>query len=523
MAMECILILAKSAVFKTGPLLPVLPHLNNFWVLASYYRRYIEKFADIAAPLHNLTKKDVPFSWTPACATAFSELKHKLTQSPILAFPQFSNNAAPFLLQTDASAVGVGAVLEQGGRVIAYVSRALTQAEKHYSTIQKECLAAGYAMKQFHHYLLGHPFQLMTNHAPLQWLSAQKMEGLLCHWALAMQEYNFNIVYRKGTLNSNADVLSHLLTSTVAMTSARKQTTTIVQAQQDDPILNQIYHALLHSKEKPTDTRWKQQPFQRYLQLWHQFSLVDSTICRTYHPSPTTASVTVPLIPPSLRQQVLLQAHDPPSAGHQGYLKTLSRIKEEAYWPGMASDVQRYCQECSTCQQSKLTSPIQAPLSNIPIGNPCEMLAVDILEVPVSRNNHRYLLVVMDYFTKWADAIPLHDQKATTITDAIVKLCGNFGIPDVLHSDQGRNFESTLFHQMLQAFGIHKSRTTAYHPQSDGMVERFNRSLLQLLRCYVDSEDDWERYLPLVLYAYRTAQHSSTGASPFQLMFGRPP
>ena len=345
-------------------------------------------------------------------------------------------------------------------------------------------------------------------------------------WALAMQEYNFEIVYRKGTLNNNADALSRLPTSippTVAMTSARKQTTTVVQAQQDDPILNQIYQALLQSKEKPTDPQWKQLPFQRYLQLWHQLSLVDSTICRTYHPSPTTASVTVPLIPPSLRKQVLHQAHDPPSAGHQGHLKTLSRMKEEAYWPGMASDVQQYCQECNTCQQSKLTSPIRAPLSNIPIGNPWEMLAVDILEVPVSRNNYRYLLVVMDYFTKWADAIPLRDQKAATITDAIVKLCCNFGIPDVLHSDQGRNFESTLFHQMLQAFGIHKSRTTAYHPQSDGMVERFNRSLLQLLRCYVDSEDDWERYLPLVLYAYRTAQHSSTGVSPFHLMFGRPP
>ena len=94
---------------------------------------------------------------------------------------------------------------------------------------------------------------------------------------------------------------------------------------------------------------------------------------------------------------------------------------------------------------------------------------------------------------------------------------------EILHSDQGRNFESTLFHQVLEAFGIHKCRTTAYHPQGDGMVERFNRSLLQLLRCYVDTEDDWERCLPLVLYAYRTAQHSSTGVSPFQLMFGRSP
>ena len=129
----------------------------------------------------------------------------------------------------------------------------------------------------------------------------------------------------------------------------------------------------------------------------------------------------------------------------------------------------------------------------------------------------------MDYCTKWADAIPLRDQKATTIADAVIKVCSSFGMPDVLHSDQGKNFESMLFNQVLQAFGIYKTRTTAYHPQGDGMVERFNRSLLQLLKCYVNTEDDWERYLPLVLYAYRTTQHSTTGVSPFQLMFGRPP
>ena len=499
--------------------------LKQFLGLASYYRRYVEKFADIAAPLHNLTKKDVSFSWSSECTKAFVELKSRLTQAPILAFPQFMADAAPFLLQTDASAVGLGAVLEQGGRVIAYASRALTQSEKQYSTIQKECLAAVYAMKQFRHYLLGRPFQLVTDHAPLQWLCAQKMEGLLCRWALAMEEYNFQIVYRKGTLNGNADALSrrpHSISAPVAMTSTTKQITDVQQAQQNDSVFNQIYYALLHSTGKPATITMKQPLFQRYIQLWHQLSLINGVICRTYGPSPTSENVTVPLIPPSLKQKVLHQAHNIPSAGHQGYHKTLSRLKQEAYWPGMASDVQQYCQECEICQRSKLPSPVRAPLVNTPIGNPWEMLAVDILEVPVSRNNHRYLLVIMDYFTKWADAIPLRDQKATTIADAVIKVCSSFGMPDILHSDQGRNFESTLFHQLLQAFGIHKTRTTAYHPQGDGMVERFNRSLLQLLRCYVESEDDWERYLPLVLYAYRTAQHSSTGASPFQLMFGRP-
>jgi len=135
--------------------------------------------------------------------------------------------------------------------------------------------------------------------------------------------------------------------------------------------------------------------------------------------------------------------------------------------------------------------------------------------------NHHYLLIIMDYFTKWVDAVTLRDQTAVSVSDAIIKLCSNFGIPTVIHSDQGRNFKSSFFSEVLQAFGIQKSRTTAYHPQGNGMVEQFNRSILQMLRCYVDQKDDWERYLSLVLYVYRTAQHSSTGLYiPFQLMFG---
>jgi len=195
---------------------------------------------------------------------------------------------------------------------------------------------------------------------------------------------------------------------------------------------------------------WKQSPLRRYAQLWHQQCIVDNVICHTYCPSPASDSVTVPLVPPSLCQQSLQEAHYIPSAGHQGYLKTLSRLQHQAYWAGMASDAQQYCQQCNKCEMSKLPSPIQAPLQNIPIGNPWEMLAIDILEVRISRKSH---LVIMDYFTKWVDAVPLHDQTAVSVSDTII----NFGIPTVTHSDQGRNFESSLFSQVLQAFGIQKS------------------------------------------------------------------
>ena len=131
----------------------------------------------------------------------------------------------------------------------------------------------------------------------------------------------------------------------------------------------------------------------------------------------------------------------------------------------------------------------------MPIGRQWQMIAVDTLEVPLSSSNNRYLFVVQDYFTKWADATPLPDQTATRISAELVKLFSVFGHPEILHPHQGRNFESAILTQTLEAFGVTKSHTTAYHPQGDGMVEHFNRSLLKLLRAYIDNPDDWEPYI----------------------------
>ena len=148
---------------------------------------------------------------------------------------------------------------------------------------------------------------------------------------------------------------------------------------------------------------------------------------------------------------------------------------------------------------------------------------MNVLAVPPSFNNNRYLLVIQDYFTKWVEAIPFPDQTTTQITNALVQVFSTYGMPEVLHSHQGKNFESTLLQQTLATFGIHKSRTTAYHPEGDGMVECFNRSLLQMMQVYVTDQADWEQYVSLMLFAYRTAAHTSTGISPFELMFGHSP
>ena len=138
-------------------------------------------------------------------------------------------------------------------------------------------------------------------------------------------------------------------------------------------------------------------------------------------------------------------------------------------------------------------------------------------------HGNRYLLVLQDYFTKWAEAVPMPDKTAERIVRALIDIFSHFGIPEILHSDQGRNFESTILKKTCAAFGIVKSRTTSYHPQGDGMVERLNRTLLQLLRAYVQQQSDWECQLPLLLYAYRTARHTLTHLSPFLLLMGREP
>ena len=181
--------------------------LKSFLGLASYYHRYIHKFSDIAAPLYHLTKRSIPFVRDDSCQLAFTTLKNALMHAPILKYPYFSSTSKQFQLYVDASDKGIGAVLEKYGHVNAYTSRALSSSEKNY-IIQKECLAVIHSLKQFRHYLLGRKFSIITDHASLQWLSAQKMEGLLARWALAMQEYDFMITYRKGLDNANADALS---------------------------------------------------------------------------------------------------------------------------------------------------------------------------------------------------------------------------------------------------------------------------------------------------------------------------
>lgn len=314
------------------------------------------------------------------------------------------------------------------------------------------------------------------------------MENLLCRLSLAIQEYDFTIPYQKGSLDANADALSRCVTPEVSAATqlhTHQSQEKLIAAQQMDPVVKVLSEGLHQNRARPEENgKWAQSP---------------------------------------LRHDALYWCHDSPTAGHQGIDKSMERLRQLAYWVNMAQDVEKHCRACLTCQQSKLPKPNKAPLMSMPIGKPWQLVAVDVLEVQVYTKGNRYLLVIQDYFTKSADAILLKNQTGATITEKLVQVFSVIRLPAILHSDRGRNFESTLLQQMLNAFGTNKSHTTAYHPEEDGMVERFTRSLLQMLRSYVRNEADWEQHLPLVLYAYRTSVHSSTGVEPYVLMFGRRP
>ena len=196
---------SKVKVVEEWPSPHDVHSVRQFLGLASYYRRYVNVFVTIAAPLHFLTQMDTPFNWSTECDAAFQTLKQNLVQDPILAYPGFDVLLFCKLMRVP---LDLGQYLNRMVMSLHTPAEALNKSEQQYSVIQIECFAVVYALKQFGHYLLGCPFNITTDHAPLQWLSAQKMEVLLCRWALAIQEYDFQIEYKKGSQNENADALS---------------------------------------------------------------------------------------------------------------------------------------------------------------------------------------------------------------------------------------------------------------------------------------------------------------------------
>ena len=362
-------------------------------------------------------EKGSKFVWTPECQLAFHTLQSKLTSPPILAFPDFT---VPFILDTDASDCGIGAVLSQiqegHERVVAYASRALSKSERNYSVTRRELLAVITFVSHFRQYLLGNTFTLRTDH---KWLNSFKEpEGQVARWLEKLAEFSFKIEHRPGRKHSNADSLSRVLPAFSAQFPSellQLSVSELRELQLQDNTIAPVLEAK-ESNSKPDGDSISQYSLEtrRLFQMWDQLVIENGILIRLFiHPSegkPTTKQM---VTPKCLHQSILESLHAGTVGGHLGQAKTLSKLKMRFYWPGHYRDVDEWCHTCPTCATRKTPTPHQrGGLQNVTVGSPMQLVAVDLLgPFPTSKNGNNYLLVAMDYFTKWGEAYPIPNME----------------------------------------------------------------------------------------------------------------
>ncbi|KAK2889745.1 hypothetical protein Q8A73_018045 [Channa argus] len=502
---------AKVAAIKEWPQPTTTSELRSFLGLASYYRRFVKDFATIASPLHRVTEKGRRFEWSEACSRAFQRLKVDLSEALVLAYP---DPQQPFIVDTDASGVGIGAVLSQGGekgeRVVAYYSCSLSRPERNYCVTRRELLAVVLALRHFRPYLLGTRFTLMTDHASLTpLLNFKQPEGQVARWLEILQEYDFDIQHRPGRQHGNADALSRrpclldecrycrrheereLGPLAAAVTTGEGEPFSREQLQQHqemEPVLAEVRSWLETQQRLEWPAISARGPEIKLLHSqWGSLELCDGILYRRWRAPGRGADRLQFLVPSALRAEVLRWVHGSAGAGHFGNSKTVRRLRQRFYWPGCRQDAELHVHCCDDCTAQKgPTQRSRGPLQQYLVGAPMERVGVDILgPFPTTEAGNRYILVAMDYFTKWPEAYAVPDQTATTAAQRLVE-------------------------DMFSQFG------------SDGLVERFNRTLATQLAILTSRhQKDWDQPLPLVLWAYRTAVQESSQCSPATLMFGR--
>ena len=472
----------------------------------------------MAHPLNRLLQKDVKFIWDQGCQDAFKSLKEQLITSPILGFPDTNRN---YTLYTDASDIGIGAVLTQNNengteRVISYASKAFSGAEKNWSTTEKEAFAIVWSLHYFYPYVYGRQFKVFTDHRALQWLKGMKHpNGKLARWIMKLQEYDYSVEHKPSSLMQHADALSRAPISSIQV--ARHSASELQELQDLDAGLSTAKSWVMKG------SRPEQRPKDGSTVL-HVFGslCIDNNLVRRKWIDDTGDERLQIILPKFITPMFLEEAHE--QVGHMGITKTFDTIQRTFYWPGFFKSVEEYCASCERCAKNKTVPRPRWPLKPIDVVPiPFYMIGVDIIgPLKTTRSGKKYIMSVIDYYTKYAEAEALPNQEAETVVRVLEQIFARHGMPSVLITDQGRNFESHLVASMCQLFGIKKRRTTAYHPQTDGLYERFNAILKALLRMRVNQDkDDWDEQLPHALLAYRISKQSSTGVTPFKLLYGR--
>lgn len=617
----------KTKSVDQFPIPKSVKDIQSFLGLCNYYRRFVKDFALIAKPLTDLTKKSKPFHWTETEQIAFDTLKSRLTSEPVLQYPNFDQT---FILTTDASGYAISGILSQGDipndLPVAYASRILNQAEQRYSTIERELLAICWATRYFRPYLYGRKFIIYTDHKPLVYLFSVKDPGSrLVKFRLKLEEYDYQIKYKPGKHNTNADALSrsppeiNLENLSLSKTESKGTCNTIketsvpnYQTFLNDTQTKVIINSNVIEKGEPLldcddniaipisqDLKTKNKSFEEILKetnhlikhqspstkqilsldfknklivyLVMQENITDKiqysdifetlNVLKEFLISKNIQSISLPRIGSEYKlkwaqirsmiryifqntginitiyhdnrtkpnsydvPQILQEYHSSPYSGHFGFHKTFHKIKQLYSWPTMKHDIKKFIESCTSCQTNKLVrKKNKEPMIITDTSEQSfQKIALDIVgPLTLTEQGNKYILTIQDNLTKYTQAYPIPNQESQTIAKTFVNefIC-KFALPQTILTDQGTNFLSQLMKSVSKLFKLKHMQTTAYHPQSNGSLERSHQTLIQYLRHFInEKQTDWDNWLPMATFAFNTTIHSSTKYTPYELVFG---
>lgn len=526
---------AKVEVVKNWPVPQNVTDMQSFLGFANFYRRFINEYSRMAAPLFVLLRKERPFAWTQKQQNSFDKLKHAFTSFPIL---RHFDSDLETVLETDSSDLVISGILSQwfthpdGKRLlhpVAYFSRKMTAAEQNYGIGDKELLAIVESIKEWTSMIVNLrclPLLVLTDHSNLTSFATKKiLNRREARWAMELQEYDFKITYRPGSSNKRADALTRQQSRNQLSVEGDKVPLPIIapekfQLSALEPSLASKIRSALESDS------FGQEVLQALESGTPRLRSVDLGACALDSDGLLTVNNFV-YVPDSsdLRLQIIQSHHSHPAAGHPGPSSTFELVSRNFWWPKMRDTIKQYIRNCEIC--SRIKPPRHAPYGFLkPLQVPQRRwtdVSFDLITQLPSSEGFTSILVVVDRLTKMAHFIPTHDELDS---QTFAKLYRNnvfrlHGLPDTATSDRGSIFTSEYTRALATLLQISSKLSTAYHPQTNGQTERTNQILEQYLRAYTSyQQDDWIDHLALAEFAYNNSPSATTKVTPFFANYG---